>query len=168
MKKFAIGAVLLLATGALVATYVTPWPSVLIIRSVFEPGAAKAAAALASKVPADVLVRDGLSYDPADPDALFDIYRCPTAGTDRPTIVWFHGGGFVSGRRGDVANYLKILAGQGFTVVNVGHTIAPEATYPTGRAPFHLRARLARPLAGERQAQLDRATLAISREVQTF
>jgi acetyl esterase/lipase len=44
--------------------------------------------------------------------------------------VWVHGGGFVSGRRGDIANYLKILAGQGFAVVNVDYTIAPEATYP--------------------------------------
>jgi acetyl esterase/lipase len=62
---------------------------------------------------------------------MFDIYRPVAADRDRPTLVWFHGGGFVSGRRGDIANYLKILAGRGFTVVNVDYTIAPEAIYPT-------------------------------------
>ncbi|MCJ8156860.1 alpha/beta hydrolase fold domain-containing protein [Sphingomonas sp. LaA6.9] len=41
--------------------------------------------------------------------------------------MWVHGGGFVSERRGDLTNYLKVLAGKGFTVVNVDYTIAPEA-----------------------------------------
>ncbi len=40
-------------------------------------------------------------------------------------------GGFVSGRREDIRNYVTILAGQGFTVVNVDYTIAPDAVYPT-------------------------------------
>jgi acetyl esterase/lipase len=104
---------------------------VLVIRSVFDRGAARASAALAPKVPAGIKVDAGLAYDPADPDALLDIYRGPGATAAGPTVVWFHGGGFVSGRRSDVANYLKILAGRGFTVVNVDYTIAPEATYPT-------------------------------------
>lgn len=46
-------------------------------------------------------------------------------------MVWIHGGGFVSGRRGDIENYLKVLAGEGFVVVNVDYTIAPTTTYPT-------------------------------------
>ncbi|MFN6933620.1 MAG: alpha/beta hydrolase [Tsuneonella sp.] len=131
LKKIAIAFVILLASAAIIVTYVTPWPSVMVIRMVFDAGAEKAAAALASKVPTDLEVREGLTYDPADPDARLDIYRGKGSTADGPTIVWFHGGGFVSGRRGDVANYLKILAGQGFTVVNVDYTIAPEATYPT-------------------------------------
>ncbi len=131
IRKVALGVIAALACIAVVVTYVTPWPSVLVIRAVFDAGADEAAAALASKAPGDVQIRAGLRYDPADPDALFDIYRGRDTRADGPTIVWFHGGGFVSGRRDDVANYLKILAGRGFTVVNVDYTIAPEATYPT-------------------------------------
>jgi acetyl esterase/lipase len=70
-------------------------------------------------------------YDPADRDAVLDVYRSPQRKPGAVTVVWIHGGGFVSGRRADVANYLKVLAGRGFTVVNVDYTIAPEAIYPT-------------------------------------
>lgn len=132
IRKIALGIAAFAAAAAFVAVYVTPWPSVWIIRAVFDSGAEKASAALADKVPGNIAVRSGLRYDPDDPDALFDIYRgSDAAAAGGPTIVWFHGGGFVSGRRGDVANYLKILAGRGYTVVNVDYTIAPEAVYPT-------------------------------------
>ncbi len=47
-----------------------------------------------------------------------------------PTIVWVHGGGWVSGSKDQIANYLRILAGKGFTVVGVGYSIAPGKTYP--------------------------------------
>ncbi|WP_133500556.1 alpha/beta hydrolase [Cognatilysobacter terrigena] len=129
-KVLALLAVLVLAV-VVIATYVSPWPSVLVIRAVFDRGAEQASTALAPYVPHDVRVTSGLVYDTTDRDARLDIYRGATSRSDRPTIVWFHGGGFVSGRRSDVANYLKILAGRGFTVVNVDYTIAPEATYPT-------------------------------------
>lgn len=131
LKKLTIGAVALIGLLFIVSAYITPWPSVLLIRYVFDSGAEKAALALASKVPEGISVESRLSYDEGDGDALFDIYRGADAIADGPTIVWFHGGGFVSGRRGDVENYLKILAGRGFTVVNVDYTIAPEANYPT-------------------------------------
>lgn len=122
---------LLLGVLGVVTVYVTPWPSVLVIRAIFDRGAEQASAALAPKVPTDIAVETGLVYDAADAYARFDIYRGASVAPSSPTIVWFHGGGFVSGRRSDVANYLKILAGRGFTVVNVDYTIAPEASYPT-------------------------------------
>lgn len=48
-----------------------------------------------------------------------------------PTVVWVHGGGWVAGRRSDVANYTKILAAYGFTAVTVGYGLPPRAIYPT-------------------------------------
>jgi acetyl esterase/lipase len=130
-KKILLWGALIVGLMAITVIYLTPWPSVLVIRSTFDKGAKTASDALEAKVPANIKVETGLSYDSADKDARFDIYRPAAATPDGPTIVWFHGGGFVSGRRGDIANYLKILAGHGFTVVNVDYTIAPEATYPT-------------------------------------
>lgn len=140
---------LLLAALAVVSIWVTPWPSVLAIRALFDADVEKAAAALAGRVPATVTTTANLSYDDSDPDARFDIHRGPGARADGPVIVWFHGGGFVSGRRADLTNYLKILAGQGFTVVNVDYTIAPDAAYPTPirqahKALAHLSANAAR------------------------
>ena len=61
---------------------------------------------------------------------MLDIHRPPSPDADAPVVVWIHGGGFVSGRRSDITNYAKILAGEGFVVANVDYTIAPEASYP--------------------------------------
>lgn len=160
VRKLIALAALLLGALVIVTVYVTPWPSVLVIRTIFDRGAEHASAALAPKVPKDVAVAAGLTYDAADADARFDIYRGTTAAPAGPTIVWFHGGGFVSGRRSDIANYLKILAGRGFTVINVDYTIAPEAAYPTpirqaNKALAHLAAN-----AGRLRINADRIVLA--------
>ncbi|WP_114950733.1 alpha/beta hydrolase [Sphingosinicella terrae] len=122
---------LLLGLLALASHYLTPWPGVLLVRAAFARGAAQLSAGLEKHVPAGVRSRLGIVYDPADPDARLDIFT-PGVGTRQgPTIVWVHGGGYVAGDRSEIANYLKVLAGQGFGVVAVGYSIAPERTYPT-------------------------------------
>lgn len=131
MRKFLAWFALLLGMFALAAHFVTPWPSVWVVRAVFDSGAATASKALEKHLPTDVSVRSAIRYDERDPDALLDIYSSKVLSPSAPVVVWIHGGGFVSGRREDLTNYLKILAGRGFTVVNVDYTIAPEATYPT-------------------------------------
>ncbi|MDQ2621492.1 MAG: alpha/beta hydrolase, partial [Actinomycetota bacterium] len=47
-----------------------------------------------------------------------------------PVIVWIHGGAWISGARGDIANYLRILAGRGMVTVGVDYSIAPASRYP--------------------------------------
>lgn len=123
-----------LALGSLAtlaaAPLISPWPGVLAIRALFGVGAARASAALERHVPPGIVSRNDIPYDPADGAALLDLHR-PSAATMLPAVVWLHGGAFVSGSRRDVANYLRILAGQGFATVGVGYSIAPGATYPT-------------------------------------
>lgn len=128
MRKWLVGSLAILAL-VVAAFLVSPWPSVMAIRAVFDSGAATASQKLERHLPAGVTTSTH-RYDPNDPDVFLDIHRPATASADGPVIVWIHGGGFVSGRRTDIANYAKVLAGQGFTVVNVDYTIAPEATYP--------------------------------------
>lgn len=124
---------LLLVAGWLAFQF-SPWPRVLVIRWVFDRGAAQANAALERHVPPGVAERLDLRYDPADPDARLDLYMPATgAAADEPllVVVWVHGGGFISGRKSDIGNYARILAGSGLAVASVDYTIAPEATWPT-------------------------------------
>lgn len=128
----AIAAVL--AVAVFVAFQVSPWPRALLIRASFDKGAAEAAAEMARHVPDGIASVMNVQYDASDPSGYLDVYfPADIEGTTRtlPTIVWIHGGGWVSGRREDVANYIKILVGYGYTTVTVDYTIAPEATYPT-------------------------------------
>ncbi|MBL9215879.1 MAG: alpha/beta hydrolase [Opitutaceae bacterium] len=129
-----LGGALLACVAGWLALQFSPWPGVLLIRQVFDRGAERASAALARHVPPEVTERLNERYEAGSPDGKLDLYYPRAlAGTDRrlTTVVWLHGGGFVSGRKEDIANYCRILAGRGFTVASVDYTIAPEARYPT-------------------------------------
>lgn len=129
-----VAVVVVLAGGLFVWSKLSPWPAVLVIRHNFEQGAEAATAEMAKHVPDDIATVAAVHYDPADPVAFLDVYYPATLdGTGRtwPTIVWVHGGAWISGKRANVANYAKILAGHGYTTVALDYTIAPEAQYPT-------------------------------------
>lgn len=129
-RKLVLWIALAAAVLGLVALLVTPWPSVLVIRAIFDRGAAEASAKLEKHVPSGIRVDRNIQYISSDPDAKMDIIHPPAGTAMGPTIIWVHGGGFISGRRRDVENYAMVLAGQGFAIVNVDYTIAPEARYP--------------------------------------
>jgi acetyl esterase/lipase len=69
-------------------------------------------------------------YDPRDADALLDVFHPSEIGGALPTIVWIHGGGWLSGNQRQIENYARILASRGYTVVSVNYSLAPRATYP--------------------------------------
>jgi acetyl esterase len=126
-----LGSLLGLALAVWVAFQVSPWPAVWLIRHTFDAGAAAASGKLQKHLPADVTARTDLVYDAASPNGKLDVYYPASApGKRLTTVVWVHGGGYVSGRKEDIGNYCRILAGRGFTVVSVDYTIAPEAKYP--------------------------------------
>jgi len=122
---------LVLALVVVLAFQVSPWPGALVIRAVFDIGASRTAEALRKHVPPGVVATLDEVYDAADPDARLDVYRPADATAPLTTVVWVHGGGWVSGDKADIGNYARVLAGRGFTVVSVGYSIAPRATYPT-------------------------------------
>jgi Esterase/lipase len=49
----------------------------------------------------------------------------------QPTIVWIHGGGWISGSKEHARGYFKLLAAQGYNVVSVQYQFAPQAIYPS-------------------------------------
>lgn len=129
-----LGVVLLLGGLVYLAFKVSPWPSALLIRHAFNKDAASKAEALGKHVPKGISERLNERYSIHDRDARLDVfYPSVVEGTERllPTIVWVHGGGWISGSKKDVANYLRILASRGYTTVGVDYSIAPGRTYPT-------------------------------------
>lgn len=56
----------------------------------------------------------------------------PIVGVDdtKPTVIYFHGGYYVGGGRLNQEPYCRLLAHNGFRVVNVDYTLAPEGVYP--------------------------------------
>jgi acetyl esterase/lipase len=134
LKKVFLGvvaAIVVAAVGVYAAFQLSPWPSVWLIRHAFDEGSAEAAASIAGLVPANMAIQRGLQYAPGDDDALLGVYAPADAEGPLAVVVWVHGGGFISGSRSDLANYLQILASRGFVTVAIDYTIAPEAGFPT-------------------------------------
>lgn len=129
-KKLAL-ALAVLAAGGWLAWELSPWPSALVFRALMDKGGWAMNEALAKHVPAGISEQRDIAYDPADPALRLDIYR-PEAlkGEVLPLIVWIHGGGFLSGSKDQIGNYLRIVAGKGYVVAGIDYTIAPSAKYP--------------------------------------
>ena len=116
---------------AYAALELSPWPSALAYRWWMDHGGVEMNLALEEHVPPEVGARLDHHYDANDPDALLDVYFPESATKPLPTIVWVHGGGFLAGDRRQVGNYLRILAGRGYTTVAVGYSLGPASHYPT-------------------------------------
>lgn len=111
----------------------SPWPKTFLIRHGFDKGAVEIAQALEKHVPPGVTAILDQQYRPNDNDAYLDVFypqTLPSPDATLPTIVWVHGGAWISGNKSHVANYLKILASHGYTTVGVGYSIAPGQQYP--------------------------------------
>lgn len=146
---------------ALAAIFITPWPGALLIRTVFDKGSSSTSAALEKHLPEGIEAQIGLRYDATDADGFLDLYRpANSAGRTLFPVVWVHGGGFVSGSRADVGNYLKILAAEGFATISIDYSIAPGAIYP--RPLEQLNAALAYLTAEQEKLGIDMSRLVLA------
>jgi acetyl esterase/lipase len=113
---------------AAVVWVVTPWPAALLIRGLFEKGAADTVNEMLPYVPKDgVDEKLGVSYGARE----FDVFTPAGNTKPLPTLVWIHGGAWISGEKENVDPYVQIIASHGFTTVSLDYTISPEVTYPT-------------------------------------
>ncbi len=126
-----VGAVAGVTVAGRIAFRVSPWPGAMIIRKAFDHGAAKTKAALQRHAATGVDRLLDQRYRADDPDARLDVYYSQSTTAEQPTIVWIHGGGWVSGDKADAAPYFTVLAAQGYTVVSLNYSYGPEKHYPT-------------------------------------
>jgi acetyl esterase len=128
-----VGSSILVSVIIYLSFQLSPWPSALLIRYQFEKNALATSKALEKYVPTGIDATLNQQYRPNDPDAFLDAYYPGSVnGTEKvlPTVVWVHGGAWISGDKEQIANYLKILASHGYTTVSVGYSIAPEYRFP--------------------------------------
>jgi acetyl esterase len=103
----------------------------LLIRVSFEIEGRRTRRALERHRVAGIGPEPSRRYSTLAGDCLLDVYRRRDLPGRRPVLVWIHGGGWLSGHRGDAAGYFTLLADAGYTVVSVGYSRAPGARYPT-------------------------------------
>lgn len=105
----------------------------MLIRLAFDYGARKTSARLESHLSAGGHTESGIRFGAGRDGGTLDLFypEPPGEATARlPVVVWVHGGGWISGRSSDIANYLRILASRGIVGVAVEYRIAPGARYP--------------------------------------
>jgi acetyl esterase len=108
------------------------WPAVPLIRYVFSRDADKTARKLQARQPLHVSALLDQPYDPNRADALLDVFYPDNSAAPAPplTIVWVHGGAWVSGNKNQLSGYARILAARGFTVVTVDYSLSPATHFP--------------------------------------
>lgn len=134
LRRSIVTVLSLVLVGAVVFA-VNPWPGALLIRFVFERGAADVKVAMEAHIAANTAVATLLDqpYRENDDDAYLDVYfpeSVDGSAEQLPTLIWTHGGAWISGHRDDAAPYFRLVADQGYTVISLGYSLAPEHRYP--------------------------------------
>lgn len=113
--------------------WLSPWPSALLIRAVFQIDGARTTAEMAKYEPPATEVDETLDvpYAPGGTDTELDLFSPSASAGPLPTVVWIHGGAWIEGDKADRDPYARILAAEGYTVATLNYTVAPDATYPT-------------------------------------
>ena len=129
--RWVLGSIASIVVVTFVVFAVSPWPSALIIRQVFQEGAKKVSAIMAPYAPDGVSSVLDVPYREGSDFTTLDVFY--PDGTTAPlgTVIWTHGGAWVSGDKSNDRVYFELLASHGYTVVGLNYTYGPEATYPT-------------------------------------
>lgn len=152
-----------LAGGMVAWLNLSPWPGAQLIRLVFRQNDVKVSAALQKHTPEGVRSFLDLPYRSGDADAEIDVFVPDhelEAGARLPTVVWVHGGAWVSGQRHDWRPYFMRVAAEGFAVVAVGYSLAPDQVYPTPLLQLDAAIAFARENAGRFGLDPDKVVLA--------
>lgn len=130
--RITLGVIIGLVVVVLIVGSITPWPSAMVIRAVFTQGGDATVAEMNRHLPdADLTETLDVSYGDDGADTTMDVLTPASADGPLPTVVWIHGGAWISGSKENVDPYMRMLAVEGYTTIAVNYTIGPEGFYPT-------------------------------------
>lgn len=131
-RTIPLAALALGVTAALVWT-LSPWPAAMLIRAMFEKGGVDTLREMEPYAPTSGLDEHlDVAYGDAGTDTTLDVFTPAGASSPLATVVWIHGGAWISGNKESVRPYVRILAAEGYTTVAVNYAYGPESTYPNG------------------------------------
>lgn len=131
MKRFLLwtgGSLAALAILVVLAFRLSPWPSVALIQMMFAGNDAASEERLARHVPEGIVTLPDIAYGARPSDRMDVFYREGAAA--QPTIVWVHGGAWIAGSKQGISNYLRVLAGEGFTTIALEYATGYGTAYP--------------------------------------
>ncbi|KDA06987.1 esterase [Microbacterium sp. CH12i] len=129
--RITLGIVVAVAVVVAIIGSITPWPSAMVIRSVFTQGGEATAAEMDKYLPDTKLTETlDVSYGSDGVDTTMDVFTPASASGPLPTVVWIHGGAWISGSKENIDPYMRILAAKGYTTIAVNYTLGPEGFYP--------------------------------------
>ncbi|WP_426478160.1 alpha/beta hydrolase [Chryseobacterium sp. CBSDS_008] len=126
--------IIIVVGGVFIFCQVSFRPDPMLVRHEFDENGRRVSEEMVPFLPEGIVSLYNLEYRENDKDALLNVHFPGSISTTNkmlPTIVWIHGGKWVSGSKKNVANYCKLLAGKGFTVAAIDYSVAPEYPYPT-------------------------------------
>lgn len=128
-----LGSLLTIVIALLIVVNLTPRPGAYLIKTVFERGADQTLENMEPFAPSRIAVVSNQQYRTGDDDAYLDVYfpESTAANAKLPTLIWTHGGAWISGNKTDAAPYFKLIAEQGYTVVSIDYSLGPGHKYPT-------------------------------------
>ncbi|GAB3265321.1 alpha/beta hydrolase [Arthrobacter pigmenti] len=115
----------------LAALALSPRPAALVLRVFFKRDSTRLLTAMWAHAPASITYKENQPYRDDDPDAVFDLYYPSGTASSLPTVVWIHGGAWISGGAADNVPYFELIAQRGYTVIGLDYSLGPERTYPT-------------------------------------
>jgi acetyl esterase len=130
LRLLLLGLVGLLAIMSAAIYEFTPWPRALHLRYGYDADAQKKLKRDSADVPPRIKAILDLQYAGTGERTRLDVYTPDDGKSERTTVIWIHGGGWLSGDKAHIAPYARSLAGHGFTVVVLNYSLAPESTYP--------------------------------------
>ena len=98
--RITLGIIIAIVLIVAIVGAITPWPSAMVIRAVFTQGGDAAAAEMERHVPDAQLTETlDISYGDDGADTTMDVFTPASATKALPTIVWIHGGAWISGSK---------------------------------------------------------------------
>jgi acetyl esterase/lipase len=107
------------------------YPSEAMLKVAYALGQVELLDRKGPELPAGVAERKDIEYGRVgDRPLLLDLYSPKTLDKPAPGLIFIHGGGWRSGKRGDYRPYTVPFAAKGYVVATISYRLVPEVVFP--------------------------------------